>query len=70
MEGPATVAELAATFELPARQVQIGMWVLTHAGQAVPVGKMRNHDGSPGARCRNIYSLTDRGFAVQLRNRP
>lgn len=67
MEGPATIAELAATFELPTREVQVGMWCLTRYGHAEIFGKRPNDGRTPGARFRNIYRITPRGCEIHGR---
>jgi predicted ArsR family transcriptional regulator len=68
-EGPGTVRELAEELKIEPRKVQIGMWILTHTGQATSLAKVANRQGGKCARTLKLYELTRRGELMQRKDR-
>ncbi len=68
-ESPSTCHEISALLEMPLRETQIAMWMLTSIGHARKTGRFC--EGDRNTR-RRLYELTDRGrrmLAEQERNR-
>lgn len=62
LQTPSTVAEVAVLLELDMRSAQLGIWTLTHTGQAESCGQVPNPSDRKNARhTLTLYRLTKRG---------
>ncbi len=66
---PSTVAEVATILGVSRREAQVGVWVLTHKGQAKVCGVTPKLDWSGGHKTLKLYRLTRRGYYMLKRDK-
>ncbi len=69
LQTPSTVREVGALLKLNTRQARLGVWMLTHTGQAESCGQVPYDEYKRGRKTLTLYRLTRRGYYMLRQDR-
>lgn len=69
LEGEATVTDVSAILEMPRREAQLAIWVLSSQNQVEAMGKVEPEECRPGYKRRSLWPLTKHGRYLAQRDR-